>query len=164
LLNDISDSHDGNLRRVFTIADIDLSVYLAAMKRLFLFLAIAIGISGCEKSAVQEDLVILAMTNGQWKMTSFVEGGTDRTADFASYRFKYNTNNTVDAIRNGLIEKSGTWNGSASTMSIFAEFPNALQPLIVINGTWNITRNGWTFVEANQTVNGQLKTLRLDKD
>ncbi len=142
----------------------DLSAYLAAMKRLLLLLAVAIGISGCKKSAIQEDLVILAMTNGQWKMTSFVEGGTDRTADFASYRFKYNTNNTVDAIRNGLIEKSGTWNGSASTMSIFAEFLNASQPLIVINGNWNITRNGWTFVEANQTVNGQLKTLRLDKD
>jgi hypothetical protein len=49
-------------------------------------------------------------------------------------------------------------------MSIFAEFLNASQPLIVINGNWNITRNGWTFIEANQTVNGQLKILLLDKD
>ena len=135
------------------------------MKRL-LFLSLAlIGLLGCKKKeAIQEDLVILAMTTGQWKMTSFTEGGVDRTPDFASYRFKYNTNYTVDAIRNGSIEKTGTWNGSASTMSIFAEFPNATQPLIVINGTWSITRNGWTFVEANQNVNGIQQTLRLDKE
>ena len=88
----------------------------------------------------------------------------DRTADFSPYRFKYNTDNTVNAIKNGAIEKTGTWNGNASTMSIVAEFPNATQPLLIINGTWNITRNGWSFVEANISQSGTLKTLRLDRE
>lgn len=120
---------------------------------------------GCKKkSEIVEDLIIQAMTTGQWKMTSFIEGGVDRTTDFSSYRFKYNTTYTVDAIKNGTIEKSGTWNGNATTMSISAEFPNAGQPLVVINGIWNITLNGWTFVEANMTQNGIPKNLRLDRE
>lgn len=135
------------------------------MKKYPVLLLMGICLLGCKKkSEIQEDLVILAMTTGQWKMTLFTEGGTDRTAEFSTYRFKYNTNNTVDAIRNGTIEKSGTWNGSASTMSISAEFPNANQPLVSINGTWNITRNSWTYVEAGHIQNGQQKTLRLDKE
>jgi hypothetical protein len=131
--------------------------------RIFIFLLLTL--QACKKkSDVQEDLVILAMTTGQWKMTSFVEGGTDRTSDFSSYRFKYNNNNTVDAINNGVIEKSGTWNGSASTMSISANFPTAVAPLALINGTWDITRNNWTYVEATKTINGQVSSLRLDKE
>jgi len=135
------------------------------MKKIGTLLLLGIGLLGCKKgSEIQEDLVILAMTTGQWKMTSFSEGGVDRTPDYAAYRFKYYSNNTVDAIKNGSVERSGTWNGSASTMTIMAEFANAPQPIAAINGTWNITRNGWTFVEANQTQNGIQKTLRLDKE
>lgn len=143
----------------------ECAAYLVYMKKMIYLLLMMVLLFSCKKkSAIQEDLVILAMTTGQWKMTSFTEGGVDRTADFASYRFKYYSNNTVDAIRNGSVEKTGAWNGSASTMSIYADFPNATQPLTLINGNWNISRNGWTFVEANQTLNGQQKTLRLDKE
>ena len=135
------------------------------MKNLAAILFIACTLTDCKKkSAIQEDLVILAMTTGQWKVTSFVDGGVDRTTEFASYRFKYYSNNTVDAVSNGTVQKTGTWNGSASTMSISADFPNAVQPLVLINGNWNITRNSWTYVEAGQSQNGQQKTLRLDNE
>lgn len=136
------------------------------MKKTTIFiLLLTIFLMGCKKKEeILQDLVIQAITTGVWKMTSFQEGGVDRTADFAAYRFKFNSNSTVDAIKNGSIEKSGTWNGSASTMRITAEFMNATQPLIGINGTWTITRNSWTYVEANQTQNNILKTLRLDKE
>jgi hypothetical protein len=33
----------------------------------------------------------------------------------------------------------------------------------LINGTWKITKNSWTFVEATQTNGLEIKTLRLDK-
>ncbi len=135
------------------------------MKNAISFFLLTLCLLGCKKKdEIMEDLVIQAMTKGQWKMTSFLEGGVDRTADFSSYRFKYNTDFTMNAIKNGAIDKTGTWNGSATTMSILAEFPNATQPLVVINGTWNITRNGWSFVEANMTQNGNLKSLRLDRE
>jgi hypothetical protein len=135
------------------------------MKNAISLFLLTLCLLGCKKKTeILEDLVVQAMTTGQWKITSFQENGVDRTADFSPYRFKYNTDNTVNAIKNGAIEKTGTWNGNASTMSIVAEFPNATQPLLIINGTWNITRNGWSFVEANILQSGTLKTLRLDRE
>lgn len=135
------------------------------MKNAISLFLLTLCLLGCKKKTeILEDLVVQAMTTGQWKITSFQENGMDRTADFSPYRFKYNTDNTVNAIKNGAIEKTGTWNGNASTMSIVAEFPNATQPLLIINGTWNITRNGWSFVEANISQSGTLKTLRLDRE
>lgn len=136
------------------------------MKKISCLILVPLLLLGCIKPVeeIQEDLVIMAMTNGQWKMTSFSMNGTDRTSDFASYRFKYNANYTVDAMLNGTLDRSGTWNGSASTMTIYANFPGATSPIDLINGTWNITRNGWTYVEATLSQNGNTKTLRLDKE
>ena len=136
------------------------------MKKFLTLSLFCICLSSCKKQVqqIQEDLVIMAMTSGQWKMTSFFNNGTDLTTDFSTYRFKYNSNYTVDAIRSGVLEQSGTWNGSGSTMTISANFPSASNPIVRINGNWNITRNGWNYVEASQSLNGDQKTLRLDKE
>jgi len=117
---------------------------------------------GCVKKK-EENLVVNAMVNGQWKVTSFKKAGTDVTADFSSYLFQFKSNFTVDAINNGAIEKTGSWNADASAQTITSSFSNAANPLILLNGTWQITNNSWTWVEASQTVNGELLTLRLDK-
>ncbi len=122
-------------------------------------------LTGCKKAIenVQEDLVIRAMTDGEWVINGFTLNGTTITADFSAYKFKYYSNRTVDAIKNGAVEKTGTWDGNATTMVISANFPSAAYPLIHINGNWLVTRNGWTYVEATQTVGTDVKTLRLDK-
>ena len=122
-------------------------------------------LSGCKKTIenAQEDLVIRAMTDGEWVINGFTVQGNNITADFSGYKFKYYSNRTVDAIKNGAVEKTGTWEGDASTMIISANFPAATHPLNLINGSWLVTRNGWTYVEATQTVGSEVKTLRLDK-
>ena len=119
----------------------------------------------CEKKKeqVQEELVILAMTNGQWKVTSYKMGSMDHTSDFNPYLFQFKTNNTVDALNNGSVEKTGTWQGNASARTISSQFSNATTPLTLLNGTWSITRNSWTYVEARQNISGTEHTLRLDK-
>lgn len=129
-------------------------------------LILMIALVGCEKTAnsIKEDLVIKAMTDGQWKITSFTINGASVTADYASYRFKYFSNNTVDAIKNAVVEKTGTWNGDAPTMTISAQFPSVTYPLDQINGSWQITRNSWTFVESTQNSSAGVKTMRLDKE
>jgi hypothetical protein len=135
------------------------------MKKITLPLLLLFALSGCKKTIeqVQEDLVIKAMTDGQWKITSFVYNGSDITGDFTNYRFKYYSNKTVDAIKNGTVEKTGNWDGNATTMTTWANFNAASYPLTLINGNWQITRNSWTYVEANQTVGSETKTMRLDK-
>jgi hypothetical protein len=135
------------------------------MKKLYtLFLLVFIFIS-CEKTAekIGEDLVIKAMTDGQWKITKFTQNGTDITSDFSGYKFQYYSNKTVDAILNGTTERTGVWDGNASAMTTYANFSGAPNPISLINGTWNITNNSWTYVEANQTNGAETKTLRLDK-
>jgi hypothetical protein len=115
------------------------------------------------KENVYEDLVIKAMTSGQWSITSFTLNGTNITTDFSGYKFQYYSNKTVDAIKNGSVEKTGSWDGNASTMTTSANFPGAMNPLLLINGNWNIVNNSWTYVIATQTVGTDVKNMRLDK-
>jgi hypothetical protein len=135
------------------------------MKRLILACSLLLMLAGCKKAIekAQEDLVVQAMTDGQWVITSFTLNGTAITPDFSPYKFKYYSNKTVDAINNGTVEKTGTWDGNTTTMIISANFSSAIYPLTKINGSWLITRNSWTYVEATQTAGSEVKTLRLDK-
>ena len=135
------------------------------MKKLIIFIGLFISLVGCKKTVenVQQDLVVKAMTDGQWAITSFILNGTNITPDFSTYKFKYYSNKTVDAIKNGTVEKTGNWDGNASAMTTWASFSSATYPLSLINGTWNITNNGWTFVVATQNNGSETKTMRLDK-
>ena len=135
------------------------------MKKIIPALLIILLFSGCKKlleNAVQ-DAIIQAMTNGQWVITSFTQNGTDITSTFNGYKFQYYSNKTVNAIKNGTVEKTGNWDGNATTMTIWADFPNATMPLNLINGSWLINNNSWTFVVASQTNGTDVKTMRLEK-
>ncbi len=120
-------------------------------------------ITACNKQEIQQNAVINAMTSGQWKVVNFVNAGTNITADFAAYKFQFKDNLTVDAINNMIVEKTGTWNADANARTITSNFSGAINPLALFNGTWKITNNSWTFVEANLTVNSETRTLRLEK-
>ncbi|RYZ27128.1 MAG: hypothetical protein EOO10_13645 [Chitinophagaceae bacterium] len=135
------------------------------MKNILVVAMILMGLSSCKKfvDSVQEDLVIKAMTDGQWRVTSFKRDNTDVTAGFSSYTFQFRQDKTVEAINNGAVESRGTWNGNAENKTIASNFTNAAATLMLLNGTWQITNNSWTYVEATQTINNEVRTLRLDK-
>lgn len=130
---------------------------------LFTFLLLS---TSCKKAIeqIQEDLVIKAMTDGQWAITSFIQNGNNITGDFSGYTFKYKDNpKKVDAIRNAVTEMTGDWGGNSADLTTWANFSGAPSPLSLINGTWKITRNSWTYVEATQNVGSETKFMRLDK-
>lgn len=136
------------------------------MKNIALLLSLFVAVTGCKKTieSIQEDLVIKAMTDGQWKVTRFKRDTADVTTGFSTYRFQFKTNKTVEAVNNGTVESSGTWAADAVAKTITSSFgTNTAAVLQLLNGTWTITANSWTFVEANQTVNNEVRTLRLDK-
>lgn len=135
------------------------------MKYLFILL-LTFTLTSCKKSIenIQQDLVIKAMTDGKWKVSNFTVNGNNITSDFASYRFQYFSNKTVDAINNNVTERTGTWDGDATTMTTYANFTSAAHPLILINGSWKIDRNSWTYVEATQIVGTETRVMRLDKE
>jgi hypothetical protein len=135
------------------------------MKKLYPFI-LFIACLGCtkeQKQQKQENLVIQAMVNGQWKVTNFTKGSANITSDFSAYKFQFKSNFSVDAINNGSIEKTGTWNADAVAQTITSNFTNSTNPLSLLNGTWIIQNTTWTSVQSNQTVNNELMTLRLDK-
>ena len=136
------------------------------MKIYFLFLTILFFSPGCIKKAVeqaQENIAIKAMTDGQWRVAHFDKAGSDLTAGFSPYRFQFHANNTVDALNNGAVEKTGTWNADANARTITSTFSNAAAPVSLLNGSWKIIDNSWTYVVATQTINGEICSLRLDK-
>ena len=135
------------------------------MKKILIIILICFAFTNCKKAIenVQEDALIQIMTNGQWSVTSFKKGIDDVTADFSGYKFQFKSNRTVDAIKNNIVEKTGTWDENAYNRSIISNFANATNPLLLLNGTFIITDSGLSYVEANQTVNGEVRMLRLDK-
>jgi len=136
------------------------------MKNILLFGFFIFTLSGCKKliESVQENAVVKAMTDGQWKVTRFKRDSTDVTASFSPYLFQFKADNTVEAINNSAVESKGNWTADAAARTIASSFNgNAAATLQLLNGTWTITNNSWTFVEATQTVTGEVRTLRLDK-
>lgn len=135
------------------------------MKKIFPIALLAI-LASCTPERIkekQENLILQAMVNGQWKVTNFSKGGTDVTNDFLPYKFQFKADLTVDAINNGSVEKTGFWNADPNAQTITSNFIGAANPLILLNATWTITSTTWTSVNANQTVNGELRIIRLDK-
>jgi len=131
--------------------------------RKFLPLAVLLLFARCSKEEVLRNAIIDAMTSGFWEVTSFQDGGTDKTADFQLYTFQFKINSTVDAIKDNAVQATGTWEANATEKTITSQFSNATVPIILLNGTWKITNNSWTFVEATKTVGTDVMTLRLDK-
>lgn len=135
------------------------------MRKVSAILIFSLLLSGCKKTIdkLKENAVISAMTDGQWVIKSFVKNGTIITSDFDGYKFQFYSNNTVDAIKNNIVEKTGTWNGDVTTMMIAADFPNVLLPLSQLNGNWHVDDNSLTFVVASQKAANESKTMRLEK-
>ena len=119
---------------------------------------------GCKKTIdkQKENIIMQAMTSGEWKITSFITGGTNQTAEFSGFSFRYYENRTVDAIRAGEV-KTGTWQENVDKMDISANFPQASQPLPMVNGNWHIEQSSWTFVLASQTTPAGYCEMRLEK-
>ena len=135
------------------------------MKKLgFIVIAITV-LASCHKIIEKkaEDAIMKVMTDGQWVITNFTSNGTDITTDFSGYSFQFFDDYTVKAMKNGTLEKSGTFQGDFNTMTISSNFPNAVNPLLLLNGTWHVTNTSDTYVIANMTIGTEVRTIRLDK-
>ncbi|HMR92197.1 MAG TPA: hypothetical protein PKC69_07775 [Chitinophagaceae bacterium] len=135
------------------------------MRRITLLIFAPLLLSGCKKTIqrIQENRIMDAMTSGQWKVVSFSHNGTSRTAEFSAYVFQFYKSKTVDAIQGPATEKTGVWEGDAENRTIMASFQNVAEPLILLNGTWKIDKNSWTYVEASIHITGDIRKLRLEK-
>ncbi|MBC6490303.1 hypothetical protein ACFSQD_08280 [Flavihumibacter stibioxidans] len=134
------------------------------MKKLF-WLTITICLLGSCKKAIEDkkaDIVLDAMTNGQWYVSSFIEGGSDLTTSFAPYVFQFYRDGKVSGFTSTSEEK-GTWAGDPDALTIQSQFPTASDPVKKLNALWKILDSSWDYVKAETTVDGQNKQLQLKK-
>lgn len=132
----------------------------------FFVLLLSIGLlQGCTKilDKQQENIVTSVITDGRWQVSKYLQGTTDRAAEFNGYAFQFQPNDSIDAIRNNVVERKGFWQVNTSARTITSNFTNAADPLLMLNGTWNIVKTTWTSVEATQTVNSTERRLFLQK-
>lgn len=102
------------------------------------------------------------ITNGNWKVESYLVDTVSITAEFEGYKFKFSENGTVIGD-NGSTSASGTWVAEVSDYSITSNFPDAGDPIQKLNGHWIIKDSGVTFVKAELSTNGTLMHLHLVK-
>ena len=131
-----------------------------------LFIMFLLSLVSCKKvkENIQEKKAMEFITNGQWKVSSLVTTNGDKTADLAVYSFQFKSNRTVDALKNGVFEMSGTWQDDQSNSTIYSNFTSASYPLILLNATWTVTNGSETSVTATATVNNEIRNLRLVKN
>ncbi len=135
------------------------------MKKVLLALSLLVLLAGCKKAVekAKQDALVQVMIDGQWKITNFKLNNVTITDDFEGYSFKYYETLTVDAIKNGVVERTGTWDGDIATHTTWANFPNSPEPISLINGTWIVNHSDWTYVVASFNDGVNTKLMRLDK-
>ena len=136
------------------------------MNRLLLALLLILSLTNCKKikEDIQEKKVLDFITNGQWKVIELTKGSIDYVGDFTGYQFQFKTNNFVDAIKNGTIQKTGTWQGDVTNFTITSTFPvGTVHPLTLLNGVWLIVDGSDNYVKATKNEGGELSVLKLEK-
>jgi hypothetical protein len=117
----------------------------------------------CKKAIERkkEQIVIDAIINGVWLVDYYSEAGLARTEEFEGFEFKFNENETLNALSTGT-SMPGTWKADVAAKSITTNFPTATDPLKKLNTVWLITDSYLDYVEA-ETTSGTPKTLHLRK-
>jgi hypothetical protein len=108
--------------------------------------------SGCKKVVTQaaENFMINLITNNIWLVESFSVAGSDITADFTPFEFKFNKNSTVFGQRPSLPDVEGTWSANPDAQTITSNFPTAPHPCNKLNGIWQIQKTTLSSVQANR--------------
>lgn len=106
--------------------------------------------------------VMSFITNGQWKVESYLIDTISITSEFEGYKFKFSEDGTVVG-NNGTFSASGTWVGEVSDYSITSDFPGAGDPVQKLNGHWILKDSGVTFVKAELKISSTTMHLHLIK-
>ena len=129
------------------------------------FLLLCISFMSCKKAIEnkQRDMLIDAITNGEWKVHQYLEGSIDVTNQFYGYTFKFEEQGTVQARYVGSPFADGTWVGDVNNYTITSNFPGILDPVNKLNGIWKLTDSYWDYVEAEMTTSTGKNILHLIK-
>jgi hypothetical protein len=136
------------------------------MKKLYPMLLSGIFLVSCKKFIQNQEkkAVISDVTNGIWYVSGYEQNGSNITAAFSGYVFKFDANNTVTGIL-GVDSVQGEWLVDVNAKTITSDFPGANYPLTQLNEVWLITDSYTDSVSAisTDTVNHTSNLLQLRK-
>lgn len=109
-------------------------------------------ISSCKKddTSTLEGQIRTNMESGKWRITKFIDSGTDETSNFSGYNFDFGTSGSVTAT-NGVTSYTGTWSITDSNSD-----DDNLSDLD-FNLNFNVTNNfqdlndDWDFISQSET-------------
>ena len=121
----------------------------------------------CNKAIqdIQSQTVVNAITDGVWTVTKFTQAGTDITANFSGWEFKFLSNGTTIASKVSTTNVSGTWTSNAASITFTAYFPsNAPTPLEKLSSSWFVTSavssNKGTYARTESNINYELELTK----
>jgi hypothetical protein len=120
--------------------------------------------TSCKKAIEKkvEDMVMDAITSGEWIVEQYKEGDANISNLFLNYYFKFNSNGTITGTINGSAS-DGTWEPNTTDFTIFTDFPTATDPVKKLNGLWKIKDSDWDYVKAEMPTANGTKLLILRK-
>jgi hypothetical protein len=132
-------------------------------KLLWLIITICL-VTACKKviEDKKKDLILDAMTNGQWFVYSFLDGNTDITTSFSPYTFQFYRDGTVSGFT-AVSENKGIWVGDPNALTIQSDFPEATEPVNKLNALWKLTNYTYDYVKAEAKIAGVTRKLYLKK-
>jgi hypothetical protein len=136
------------------------------MRKLYIILLSGILLVSCKKYIQNQEqkAVITDVTDGLWYVTGYEQNGSNITAAFSGYLFKFDANNTVTGIINN-DSVQGEWLVNINARTITSDFPGAGYPLNQLNETWYVDDSYTDSVSAQCTdsVNHTSNYLQLKK-
>jgi hypothetical protein len=134
------------------------------MLKLFPIFLLCLFSFSCKKAIERkkEQIVMDAITSGVWIVELYSEDGVVLTSDYAGYEFKFNENETLNAIKLSA-NVPGTWKPDITNYSITTNFPTATNPLNKLNSTWTLTDSDWDYVKSQSVLTGVNRILNLRK-
>jgi hypothetical protein len=120
--------------------------------------------TSCKKAIEKkaQDMVLDAMTDGEWIVEQYIEGSNNISGQFLNYSFRFYKDGTVTGTVNSATT-NGTWAANASDYTIASDFPTATDPIKKLNGLWKIKDSYWDFVKAERATADGTNVLTLRK-
>ncbi len=77
------------------------------------------------------------VTNGDWRVSLFMDNNNDQTNDYNGYLFNFNASGDIVVTINGNAV-TGSWNENSTAKNLSLNFNSADPVLNKLNDTWNI--------------------------
>jgi len=134
------------------------------MRKLAPLLLLCLFSISCKKAIEKkkEQVVMDAITSGVWYVELYSENNIQKTSEYNGYEFKFNENETLNALRSGS-SVTGTWKPNIAEYSITTNFPGAADPLDKLSSIWTLLDSDWDYVKAESTILSVRRELHLRK-